>query len=212
MGAQLVEAAEQALGVVGGRRGQGVAGLEQGARQVELGAVDGEQAGALPEAGRRARRHLLQDGVVQLAEDGGADLGAGFADGGGRDRPRLGQLQPQQAALLPQIAQHCVVAATVGGERQPEHEQHHQQRVERPPPSALPGPGYMVCPAVGISPAASSGSAPAAPRAVGSCSPSALSPVPRANRPRLVPRCARTSRRPPRRPRRCGAPPATRQP
>ena len=69
-----------------------------------------------------------------------------------------------------------------------------------------------VCPTVGISPAASSGSAPAAPLAVGRCSPSALAPVPPAIRSRLAPGCARTSLRPPRSFRRSGEPPARPRP
>ena len=66
--------------------------------------------------------------------------------------------------------------------------------------------------ALGTSLPASWGSAPAAPRPVGSCLPSSPAPVPQAIVPPLASRCAAPSRHPPRLPRRCGGPSARRLP
>ena len=60
-GVQPVQATEQALRVVGRRGGCAVAGLDERAGQVELGAVDGEGAVAQPQAVGRVRQwHFLR--------------------------------------------------------------------------------------------------------------------------------------------------------
>ena len=69
---------------------------------------------------------------MSAAEDLLVHLGAGLADRRGRDRLRLRQGHLELAAVVPQLGQHRGVAAPVGREHQPEHEQHHQQRVEGP--------------------------------------------------------------------------------
>ena len=118
------------MGLVAGRA---VAGADQGARQVQLGAVDSEGAVAVPQRAGPVPGQPLEDGAVSAAEDLLVHLGAGLADRRGRDRLRLRQGHLELAAVVPQLGQHRGVAAPVGREHQPEHEQHHQQRVEGPP-------------------------------------------------------------------------------
>ena len=98
-GLQAVQAAEQALGVVGLRAGGVVAGVDQRPRQAELGAVDGEYAVAQPE--RPGLLGAAQDRGVELPEGVLVDLGPGLAHGGVGDRLRLRQGHVQGGALGP---------------------------------------------------------------------------------------------------------------
>ena len=126
-GAQLVQAAEQALRVMGRRRGRAVAVVHERAGQVQLRAVDGEGAVAVPQRGRTVPGHLGEHRAMEPPEHFLVDLGAGLANRRGRDRPRLRQGQLQPAALLPQVGQDRAVGPPLGREHQPEHEQDHQQ-------------------------------------------------------------------------------------
>ena len=108
--------------------GGGVAGVDERARQVELGAVDGEHAMALP--ARPGALGTPQDLGLELLEDILVELGPGLAHGGVGDRLRLRQGHVEGAALGPQLGQRGGVALAAGGEHEAEHEQHHQQRVE----------------------------------------------------------------------------------
>ena len=98
------------------------------ARQVELAAVDGEDAVAPPE--RPGPVGAAQDLGVELPEDLGVNPRPGLAHGRVGDRLRLRQGHVQGAALGPQLGQRRGVALAARSEHEAEHEQHHQQRVE----------------------------------------------------------------------------------
>ena len=129
------------MGIVRGLGGQAVAVAEQRARQVQLGAVDGEDAMATPQRARVVARRVLQDGAVDAQERLRVDLGPRAAQGAGRNRLGLRQRDVELAALVPQLGRRRRVALVAGREHQPEDEQHHQQGVEQPPalhPCAVP--------------------------------------------------------------------------
>ena len=94
------------------RAGRGVAGVAQRARQVELGAVDGEDAVAEP--GGPGLVGAAQDLGVELLEDGLVNLEPGLAHGGVGDRLRLRQGHLEGAALGPQLGQRRDVALAAG--------------------------------------------------------------------------------------------------
>ena len=96
------------MGLVAGRA---VAGADQRARQVQLGAVDSEGAVAVPQRAGPVPGQPLEDGAVSAAEDLLVHLGAGLADRRGRDRLRLRQGHLELAAVVPQLGQHRGVAA-----------------------------------------------------------------------------------------------------
>ena len=104
-GAQLVQAAEQALRVVGAGGGSAVAVVAQRAGQVQLGAVDGEDGVAAPQPAGSVGRRARENRVVDVPEGLVADLGPGVADRGDRHGPGAGQGQLQLPALLPHLLQ-----------------------------------------------------------------------------------------------------------
>ena len=129
------------MGIVRGLGGQAVAVVEQRAGQVQLGAVDGEDAMAAPQRARVVARRVLQDGAVDAQERLRVDLGPRAAQGAGRNRLGLRQRDVELAALVPQLGCRRRVALVAGREHQPEDEQHQQQGVEQPPalhPGAVP--------------------------------------------------------------------------
>jgi len=77
-GMQAVQATEQALRVIGHRGGCAVAGLDERAGQVELGAVDGEDAVAQPQAVGRVRGHLASTAWWMRRKSSGSALLRGW--------------------------------------------------------------------------------------------------------------------------------------
>ena len=146
---QLVQAADQALRVVGIVRRRPVAFRDQWTRQVHLRAVDGEDPVPSPQfAGLSSIRpaasgNLLEDPGMKNLENVLVQLGPGVAHGRCRHRRRLRQFDPQRPALVPKLGKGDRIALPALREHQPEDEQHDQKRVQHPP-ALLPGPVVAV--------------------------------------------------------------------
>ena len=137
--AQPVQTTEQALGVVRVVRRGAVAGRDQRARQVQLRAVHREQPMPLPARPHGGLAGAPEQLGVQCAEQVLVHLGAGGAHRRGRHRGGLRQRHALATALVPQLGQGRAVPLLVLRQHQAEHEQHHEQRVQRTP-TPLPVP------------------------------------------------------------------------
>ena len=93
LGFQLVEATEQALRIVGGLGGSGVAASEQFPGQIDPGAIDGKEPMAEPQVARGIGGVGGEDFLVGALEDGFVELLPGRAERGGRDAAFLRQVQ-----------------------------------------------------------------------------------------------------------------------
>ena len=120
------------------RRGA-VAGCDQRARQVQLRAVHREQPMPLPARPHGGLAGAPEQLGVQCAEQVLVHLGAGGAHRRGRHRGGLRQRHALATALVPQLGQGRAVPLLVLRQHQAEHEQHHEQRVQRTP-TPLPVP------------------------------------------------------------------------
>ena len=133
---KLNQATEQALRIVARVRRRAIPAMDQRPRQVELRAVDREQAvspprgragGTLEDLGMHAPEHVL------------IDLGSRPAHRRCGDGIRLWKHDTESAALFPEFGKRGRVALVAAGQHQPVHEQHHKQRMQNPPPH-LPHP------------------------------------------------------------------------
>ncbi len=129
--AEAVKTGQQPLRIAGAAVRERVSGLGERPRQVDFGAVDGEGPVSVPV---RAARVAGEDPAVRVAEHVLVHAGAGLADGGDGDRLRLRQRDAEAAALVPQLGGHGGAAFLSARQRQAEHEQHHDQGVQRPAP------------------------------------------------------------------------------
>ena len=128
-GAQLEQAAEQALGVMGAVRGAAVAVAAQPPGQMDLGAVDGADAVPAPQPARCVGGDAGEQGALHAEEGPAADLAAGHAHRGGGDGIVVGREEPLLPALAPQCGERRAIALQPGGQHKAEDEQHDEQRV-----------------------------------------------------------------------------------
>jgi hypothetical protein len=103
LGFQLVEATEQALRIVGGLGGSGVAASEQFPRQIDLGTIDGKETMAEPQVTRGIWGVGGEDFLVGGFEDGFIELPPCRTERGWRDAAFLRQVQTQALAVIPEI-------------------------------------------------------------------------------------------------------------
>ena len=114
---------------MGAVRGAAVAVAAQPPGQMDLGAVDGEDAVPAPQPARCVGGDAGEQGAMHAEEGPAADLAAGHAHRGGGDGIVVGREEPLLPALAPQFGERRAIALQPGGQHKAEDEPHDEQRV-----------------------------------------------------------------------------------